>query len=226
MGLEAGGSRRVTGSGADDAATRWRASALGSALGTGSSSAMARVGSERQPDRMSGADSARAARRGHARRGRGARGCPLRGRGHWGHGVSAPVIGRQRRSGRRAAVASSRRRTGVARGAARSSSGRSRASAAMAMQRVGERVERLERFGLGRLDEQALLDDEREVDGRRVEAVVDQALGDVERADPVLAAQVAGAEPRTRACRARRRAGRRRRPRVPAGSSRRARHPR
>ena len=40
----------------------------------------------------------------------------------------------------------------------------------------------LERLRLRRLDEQALLDDQREVDRRRMEAVVDEALGDVERA--------------------------------------------
>ena len=39
---------------------------------------------------------------------------------------------------------------------------------------VGERVERLLRLGLGRLDHERLLDDEREVDGRRVEAEIDQ----------------------------------------------------
>ena len=110
------------------------------------------------------------------------RSCAVRAPISPGQGVSAPAIGRQRRFGCRAAVASSRRRTGAVWGAARTMSGSRSASAAMAMQRVGERVERLERLGLGRLDEHALVDDEREVDGRRVEAVVDEALGDVEGA--------------------------------------------
>src|SRR3954452_22309701 len=47
--------------------------------------------------------------------------------------------------------------------------------------RVGERVERLLRLRLGRLDEQRLVDEQREVDRRRVEAVVEQALGEIER---------------------------------------------
>ena len=60
--------------------------------------------------------------------------------------------------------------------------------------RVGERVERLLRLGLRRLDHQRLRDDEREVDRRRVEAVVHQPLGDVERRDAVLALQRARRE--------------------------------
>ena len=60
--------------------------------------------------------------------------------------------------------------------------------------RVAERVERLLRLGLGRLDHQRLGDDQREVDRRRVEAVVHQPLGDVERGDAVLALQVARRE--------------------------------
>ena len=55
--------------------------------------------------------------------------------------------------------------------------------------RVAERVERLLRLGLGRLDHQRLGHDQREVDRRRVEAVVHQPLRDVERADAVLALQ-------------------------------------
>src|SRR4051812_21961355 len=47
-------------------------------------------------------------------------------------------------------------------------------------ERLGERVERLERFGLGRLDQHALLHGQGEVDRRRGEALVDQPLGDVE----------------------------------------------
>src|SRR3954452_1134067 len=50
--------------------------------------------------------------------------------------------------------------------------------------RVGERVERLLRLRLGRLDEQRLVDEQREVDRRRVEAVVEQALGEIERLEP------------------------------------------
>src|SRR4051794_8330702 len=46
---------------------------------------------------------------------------------------------------------------------------------------VGEGVERLLRLRLGRLDEQRLVDEQREVDGRRMEAVVEQPLGEIER---------------------------------------------
>src|SRR5207247_676797 len=62
-------------------------------------------------------------------------------------------------------------------------------------QRIGERIERLDRLGLGRLDQHPLLDREREVDRGRVEALVDQALRDVERPDagPLLEARCGGA---------------------------------
>ncbi len=52
--------------------------------------------------------------------------------------------------------------------------------------RLGEGVERLPGLGLGRLDHQRLLDEQREVDRRRVEAEVEQALGEVERLDAQL----------------------------------------
>ena len=52
--------------------------------------------------------------------------------------------------------------------------------------RVREGVQRLLRLGLGRLDHQRLGHDEREVDGRRMEVVVHQPLGDVGRRDAVL----------------------------------------
>src|SRR5207244_9921191 len=45
---------------------------------------------------------------------------------------------------------------------------------------VGELVERLLGLGLGRLDHEGALHHQREVDGGRVEAVVEEALGDVE----------------------------------------------
>ena len=100
-----------------------------------------------------------------------------------GQGVSAPAIGRQRRFGWRAAVASSRRRTGAVCGAELDGLGiasrpppRWRCSASAKASSVSTRL------GLGRLDEHALVDDQREVDRRRVEAVVDEALGDVQRA--------------------------------------------
>ena len=106
-------------------------------------------------------------------------------RGHCGQGVSAPVMGRQRSSGRRAAVASSSRRTGVRDGAPRGAARVARAPrAATASSASAKASSVVEGLGLGRLDEQALLDDEREVDRRRVEAVVDEALRDVERPDP------------------------------------------
>src|SRR3712207_9204262 len=53
--------------------------------------------------------------------------------------------------------------------------------------RVGERVERLLGLRLGRLDQQRLVDEQGEVHRRRVEAVVEQALGEVERLDAELA---------------------------------------
>ena len=60
--------------------------------------------------------------------------------------------------------------------------------------RVAERVERLLRLRLGRLDHQRLGHDEREVHRRRMEAVVHQPLRHVERAHAVLLLQVARAE--------------------------------
>ena len=48
--------------------------------------------------------------------------------------------------------------------------------------RVAEGVERLLALALGRLDHHRLVDDEREVDRRRMIAVIDHPLGDVERA--------------------------------------------
>ncbi len=80
-------------------------------------------------------------------------------------------LGRQRRSGWRAAVASSSRRTGVSCGASRSSAGSRRASAATSISASAKASMRLDRFGLGRLDQQRLLDRQREVDRRRMEAV-------------------------------------------------------
>ena len=79
--------------------------------------------------------------------------------------------------------------------------------------RLGEGVERLARLGLGRLDHQRLLDEQREVHRRRVIAEVEQPLGEVERLDLELALHRRRRRARTRACRARRRpaAGTRRR---------------
>ena len=48
-------------------------------------------------------------------------------------------------------------------------------------------VEPIERLGLGGLDHERLLDDEREVDGGCVHAEIEQALGDVEGLHAVLA---------------------------------------
>ena len=50
-------------------------------------------------------------------------------------------------------------------------------------QRVGEGIQRVLVLGLGRLDHQRLVDDEREVVCGRMEVVIHQALGDVEGAD-------------------------------------------
>jgi hypothetical protein len=60
--------------------------------------------------------------------------------------------------------------------------------------RVAEVVQPLLRLGLGRLDHQRLGHDQREVDRRRVDPVVHQALGDVESGDAVLALQRARRE--------------------------------
>ena len=91
---------------------------------------------------------------------------------------------RHRRFGWRAAVASSSRRTGAVCGALFTSSGSSWASRAISSMAVGERVERLEALGLGRLDQHPLLHREREVDRGGVEALVDEPLGDVEGPHP------------------------------------------
>ncbi len=52
---------------------------------------------------------------------------------------------------------------------------------------LGERLERLARLGLGGLHQQRLLHQQREVDRRRVVAEVEQALGEVGRADAQVA---------------------------------------
>ena len=84
---------------------------------------------------------------------------------------------------------------------------------------LGEPVERLLRLGLGRLDQQRLVDDQREVDGRRVDAEVEQPLGEVERLDRAARASSARRRGRTRACTGARTrpAGTRARPRAAAG---------
>ena len=87
-------------------------------------------------------------------------------------------------TGRLAAPASSSRRTGVSYGALCATDGSSAASSQDRRDRLRELVERLARLGLGRLDQQRLVHQQREVDGRRVEVVVEQPLGEVERADP------------------------------------------
>ena len=86
-------------------------------------------------------------------------------------------------TGRLAAPASSSRRTGVVYGALRAVSGSSAASARISPDRLGEGVERLAGLRLRRLHQQRLLHQQREVDRRRVVAVVEQPLGEVERAD-------------------------------------------
>ena len=56
----------------------------------------------------------------------------------------------------------------------------------------GKSFNRFRWLRLGRLDHKCLVDDQREVDRRRVEAVVDQALGDVVGTHPMFYA-LAGA---------------------------------
>ena len=123
--------------------------------------------------------------------------------------VAALDSGRHRRLGLRAAATSSTRVTCVVR-CRPNDLGISSALFRDADHRVGERVERLAALGLGGLDHERLVDDQREVDRRRVEAVVHQPLGDVQRSDPVLRLLPSWPERRTRACTARRTAGRRR----------------
>ena len=78
------------------------------------------------------------------------------------------------------------RRAG-ARGSRRGRRGRSRVLGGFAQDlgdHCGEAVERLACLGLGRLDQQCLVDDQREVHGRRVHTVVEQPFGEVESPDP------------------------------------------
>ena len=53
------------------------------------------------------------------------------------------------------------------------------------LERLSQGLERLEAFGLGRLDHERFVDDEREVDGGRMEALLEQPLADVECLGPV-----------------------------------------
>ena len=100
--------------------------------------------------------------------------------------ISARTSGCHRSTGWRAARVSSRRASRVRCGAVRTQLGIARAPPrAIASMRLGEAVEPLEALALGRLDHQRAVHDQREVDRRRVVAVVDQALGDVERRDAV-----------------------------------------
>ena len=59
--------------------------------------------------------------------------------------------------------------------------------------RVDEAVERFLALGLGGLDQQALGHQQREVGRRRMEAVVEQALGEIHRGDAELARLAASA---------------------------------
>ena len=102
-------------------------------------------------------------------------------------------------TGRLAAAASSRRRTGVVYGALRAIYGIVGRLREDLGDRLGERVERLARLGLGRLDQQRLVDEQREVDRRRVEAVVEQALGEV-RASGCPSARFIGPPESTNSC--------------------------
>ena len=99
-----------------------------------------------------------------------------------GQGVSTPVMGRQWRSGWRAAVASSSRRTGAVWGAEWTSSGSSCASAAMAS-RASAKASSVstDSVSVGSMSRHSSTM-WREIDGRGMEALVDEPLGDVERA--------------------------------------------
>ena len=99
--------------------------------------------------------------------------------------------GAQRRASKvgirvRAARASSTRRTGVWWGySAIAPLGLGGGLVGDALERLGQGLEGLGALGLGGLDHQGLVHDEREVDGRGVEALLQQALGHVEGPHPV-----------------------------------------
>jgi hypothetical protein len=90
-------------------------------------------------------------------------------------------------TGRLAAPASSKRRTGVVYGALRAISGSSAASRRISAIASAKASERLLGLRLGRLDEQRLVDEQREIDGGRMKAEVQQPLGQVERLEAELA---------------------------------------
>ena len=90
---------------------------------------------------------------------------------------------RQRRSGWRAARVSSTRPTTVLTGASNSCLRIRLRNGDDFAHRLDERIERLLRFGLSRLDHQAFRNEQRKIDGRRHEPAVEQRFGDVERAD-------------------------------------------
>ena len=62
----------------------------------------------------------------------------------------------------------------------------------MVIERLGQGGQRLRALGLGGLDHERLVDDQREVHGRCVEALLQEALGHVEGAYPLGLLQVAG----------------------------------
>ena len=97
----------------------------------------------------------------------------------------------------RAARASSTRPTGVVRGAAAAGVAALGRLGGDALERLGQGLEGLEALGLGRLDHQRLVDDEREVHRRRVEPLLEQPLGHVQRLDPVLPCAGSAAESTT-----------------------------
>ena len=69
---------------------------------------------------------------------------------------------------------------------------RSGSSSRDAEERFGEGVERFFAFRFGRLDHDRFFHREREVDGRRVEAVVEEPLGEVHRGDAFFGFELGG----------------------------------
>ena len=84
-----------------------------------------------------------------------------------------------------AALTSSSRRTGVVTGASFIACGSFAASLQQLAHDLDEFVERFLALGFGRLDQQALRHQQREIIRRRVDAVIEQALGEIQRGHAV-----------------------------------------
>ena len=92
---------------------------------------------------------------------------------------------RQARSSSFAALTSSSRRTGVVNGASFIACGSLAGELEQLAHDLDEFVERFLALGFGRLDQQAFRHQQREIIRRRVDAVIEQALGEIERGHAV-----------------------------------------